>query len=130
MVPTTSSLINSPTIRQRRVATSIAVSDGHSLAIGGLVQEKAQITNDAVPILGDLPVIGPAFRNRIDTRIRTELIIFIRPRVIRGTLDADRISQDFRAQLRSMMPVRPVPAPLPMAAAPAGPAGFLRRMVD
>lgn len=130
VVPTTTSTINSPTIRQRRVATSIAVHDGHSLAIGGLVQERALITNESLPVLGDLPLIGPAFRNRIDSRIRTELIIFIRPRVIRGTVDADRISQDFRAQLRTMMPVRPVPAPMPMAAAPAGPPGFLRRMVD
>jgi general secretion pathway protein D len=130
VVPTTTSSINSPTIRQRRVATSIAVQDGHSLAIGGLVQEKALITNESLPVLGDLPLIGPAFRNRVDSRVRTELIIFIRPRVIRGTADADRISQDFREQVRAMMPVRPVPAPRPLAATPAGPPGILRRAMD
>ena len=130
VVPTTTSSINSPTIRQRRVATSIAVHDGHSLAIGGLVQEKALITNESLPVLGDLPLIGPAFRNRVDTRVRTELIIFIRPRVIRGTADADRISQDFREQVRAMMPVRPVPAPRPMAATPEGSQGVLRRAMD
>ncbi|GJD81195.1 Type 3 secretion system secretin [Methylobacterium gregans] len=130
VVRTTTSAINSPTIRQRRVATSVAVSDGHSLAIGGMVQEKAQITNEAVPLLGDLPLVGPAFRNRIDTRVRTELIVFIRPRVIRGTAEADRIAEDFRQQFRAMMPVRPVPPPPPLAAHPEGTMGILRRMVD
>ena len=130
VVPTTTSSINSPTIRQRRVATSVAVRDGHSLAIGGMVQEKAQITNEAVPVLGDLPLVGPAFRNRVDGRVRTELLVFIRPRVIRGTVEADRIAEDFRQQLRTMMPVRPVAPPPPLAAAPTGSEGILRRMVD
>ncbi|KQO77905.1 type II secretion system protein GspD [Methylobacterium sp. Leaf90] len=130
VVKTTTSEINSPTIRQRRVATSVAVNDGHSLAIGGMVQEKAQITNESVPVLGDLPIVGPAFRNRIDGRVRTELIVFIRPKVIRGTVEADRIAEDFRQQFRAMMPIRPVPAPLPMAAMPIGPDGVLRRMID
>ena len=130
VVPTTTSSINSPTIRQRKVATSVAVNDGHSLAIGGLVQEKAQITNESVPVLGDMPLFGPAFRNRVDTRVRTELIVFIRPKVIRGTVEADRIAQDFRDQFRAMMPVRPVPAPPPMAITPNGSQGVLRRMLD
>jgi general secretion pathway protein D len=130
VVPTTTSSINSPTIRQRRVATSVAVHDGHSLAIGGLVQEKAQITNESVPLLGDLPLVGAAFRNRVDSRVRTELIVFIRPKVIRGTADADRISQDFREQLRAMMPIRPATAPAPLLEVPPGPQGFLRRMID
>ncbi|AWN48603.1 type II secretion system protein GspD [Methylobacterium terrae] len=130
VVPTTTSAIDSPTIRQRRVATSVAVSDGHSLAIGGMVQEKAQITNENLPVLSDLPVIGPAFRNRIDQRVRTELLVFIRPRVIRGTVEADRIAEDFRQQFRAMMPVRPVLPPAPLPAAHEGPQGILRRMLD
>lgn len=130
VVKTTTSNINSPTIRQRRVATSVAVNDGHSLAIGGMVQEKAQISNEAVPVLGELPVIGQAFRNRIDERVRTELIVFIRPRVIRGTAEADRIAEDFRQQFKAMMPVRPVPAPPPMAVALPGQEGVLRRMME
>ncbi|MEA1832126.1 type II secretion system secretin GspD [Methylobacterium durans] len=130
VVPTTTSAINSPTIRQRRVATSVAVNDGHSLAIGGLVQEKVQIGSESVPLLGDLPLVGAAFRNRIDARLRTELIVFIRPKVIRGTADADRIASDFREQFRAMMPIRPVPAPPPLAEVPPGGHGLLRRMID
>ena len=130
VVPTTTSSINSPTIRQRRVATSVAVNDGHTLALGGLVQEKSQRSNESLPILGDLPIIGPAFRNRDDIRTRTELIVFIRPKVIRGTVEADRIADDFRQQFRAMMPVRPVPAAPPMAMPLPGPEGTLRRMMD
>ncbi|SFU88773.1 general secretion pathway protein D [Methylobacterium sp. 174MFSha1.1] len=130
VVPTTTSTIDSPTIRQRRVATSVAVNDGHSLAIGGMVQEKAQITNENLPVLSDLPVIGAAFRNRVDQRVRTELLVFIRPRVIRGTAEADRISEDFRQQFRAMMPVRPVLPPPPLPAAHQGSQGILRRMLD
>ncbi|QRE74036.1 type II secretion system secretin GspD [Methylobacterium aquaticum] len=130
VVPTTTSAIDSPTIRQRRVATSVAVRDGHSLAIGGMVQEKAQITNESLPVLGDLPVIGPAFRNRVDQRVRTELLVFIRPRVIRSTVEADRIAEDFRQQFRTMMPVRPVLPPPPLPTAHQGSEGILRRMLD
>ncbi|MGX7703364.1 type II secretion system secretin GspD [Methylobacterium sp. Gmos1] len=130
VVPTTTSAIDSPTIRQRRVATSVAVRDGHSLAIGGMVQEKAQITNENLPVLSDLPVIGSAFRNRVDQRVRTELLVFIRPRVIRGTAEADRIAEDFRQQFRAMMPVRPVLPPPPLPAAHEGSQGILRRMLD
>jgi general secretion pathway protein D len=130
VVPTTSSTINSPTIRQRRVATSVAVNDGHTLALGGLVQEKAQLVNESFPILGDLPIIGTAFRNRSDLRARTELIVFIRPKVIRGVVEADRIADDFRQQFRAMMPVRPVPPPPPMAMPMPGSEGLLRRMID
>ncbi|KQT59701.1 type II secretion system protein GspD [Methylobacterium sp. Leaf456] len=130
VVKTTTSNINSPTIRQRRVATSVAVNDGHSLAIGGMVQEKAQISSEAVPVLGELPFVGQAFRNRIDERVRTELIVFIRPKVIRGTAEADRIAEDFRQQFKAMMPVRPVPAPPPMSVALPGQEGVLRRMME
>ncbi|MFH6783925.1 MULTISPECIES: type II secretion system secretin GspD [Methylobacterium] len=130
VVPTTTSQIDSPTIRQRRVATSVAVNDGHSLAIGGMVQEKAQITNENLPVLSDLPVIGPAFRNRVDSRVRTELLVFIRPRVIRGTAEADRIAEDFRQKFRTMMPVRPVLPPPPLPVAHEGSQGILRRMLD
>ncbi len=130
VVPTTTSTINSPTIRQRRVATSVAVNDGHTLALGGLVQEKSQLSNESLPILGDLPVIGAAFRNRDDIRVRTELIVFIRPKVIRGTGEADRIADDFRQQFKAMMPVRPVPPPPPMAMPLPGTEGVLRRMID
>lgn len=130
VVPTTTSTINSPTIRQRRVATSVAVNDGHTLALGGLVQEKSQLSNESLPILGDLPLIGPAFRNRDDQRVRTELIVFIRPKVIRGTAEADRIADDFRQQFKAMMPVRPVPPPPPMAMPLPGTEGVLRRMMD
>ena len=56
--------------------------------------------------------------------------MFIRPKVIRGTVEADRIAEDFRQQLKAMMPVRPVPPPPTLAAPAPGMEGVLRRMMD
>ena len=72
---TTSSGIDSPTIQRRRIATRILVNDGESLALGGLIQERNGITRGQVPILGDLPIVGNAFKNKTDGIKRTELII-------------------------------------------------------
>jgi general secretion pathway protein D len=130
VVATTSSTINSPTIQQRRIATSVAVKDGHSLALGGLVQEKAQIDNEGIPVLDKLPIIGAAFRNRSDSRTRTELIIFIRPRVMRNTTEADQVSAEFRQQLREMMPTRPAPRPEPLPPVQNGIGGLRDRILD
>jgi general secretion pathway protein D len=62
VVPTTSSGIDSPTIRQRRVATTVAVGDGETLAPGGLVQRRSGRSRSRVPWLGDVPGLGALFR--------------------------------------------------------------------
>ncbi|WAJ27830.1 type II secretion system secretin GspD [Antarcticirhabdus aurantiaca] len=99
VVRTTSSGIDSPTIRQRKIATTVVVEDGQSIALGGLVQEKRERGTEAVPVLGQLPVLGPAFRNRTDAVVRTELVIFIRPRVMRNGSEAQAVTREFRQGL-------------------------------
>jgi general secretion pathway protein D len=99
VVNTTSSTINSPTIRQRKVSSTVEVGDGQSIVIGGLVQEQQQKGTDAVPILGKLPIIGAAFRSRNDQTKRTELMIFIRTRIIHNEVEAKVIADEFRAGL-------------------------------
>ncbi|WP_427025770.1 type II secretion system secretin GspD [Aureimonas ureilytica] len=96
VVRTTSSGIDSPTIRQRKVSTTVSVDDGQSIALGGLVQDSREKGNDKVPVLGDVPVLGAAFRNRSDVKKRTELVIFIRPRVMRNGTEAEAITREFR----------------------------------
>jgi general secretion pathway protein D len=96
VVRTTSSGIDSPTIRQRKVATTVVVSDGQSIALGGLVQESREKGNESVPVLGNVPVLGAAFRNRSDVKKRTELVIFIRPRVMRNGSEAEAVTREFR----------------------------------
>lgn len=99
VVRTTSSGIDSPTIRQRKIATTVVVEDGQSIALGGLVQEKRERGTEAVPVLGNIPVLGAAFRNRSSRAIRTELVIFIRPRVMRNGAEAEAVTSEFRDNL-------------------------------
>ena len=101
---TTTSGIDSPTIRQRRLKTSVVVSDGEALALGGLIQERETTNKSKVPVLGDIPLLGSAFRNKSQSASRTELIIFIRPRVIRDLVEARQVTDEFRKQLSIQAP--------------------------
>ncbi|WP_298431855.1 secretin N-terminal domain-containing protein [uncultured Jannaschia sp.] len=99
VVATTSSGIDSPTIQQRRLRTRVSVMDGESVVLGGLIQEGTQRTKNGVPVLSDVPVVGNLFRDRRDRRERTELLIFVRPQIIRDAHAARRVSDEFRQRL-------------------------------
>lgn len=104
VVKTTTSGIDSPTIRQRKIKTSVVLTDGQAMALGGLIQEK-EITGQAkVPVLGDVPILKNAFRSKTNSVARTELIIFIRPRVVRDMDEARDITEEFRAALDVQAP--------------------------
>lgn len=96
---TNTSGIDSPTIRQRQITTSVVLNDGATLVLGGLVQEANNRTDNKVPGLGDIPFLGAAFRNRDSSKDRTELLILIRPRIIRDARDASEYTQEIRAHL-------------------------------
>ncbi|MEL6622827.1 MAG: type II secretion system secretin GspD, partial [Pseudomonadota bacterium] len=85
VVATETSGIDSPTIRERIVETTVAVDEGQSIVLGGLIRETRSVTRDKVPFLGDIPLLGVAFRSTSDQDRRTELLIVIRPRVIRNS---------------------------------------------
>lgn len=76
---TRTSGIDSPTIRQRKVQTSVALGDGQTLALGGLVQESDNRSRSEVPGLGRVPVVGNLFRTKGSRKGRTELLIFDPP---------------------------------------------------
>lgn len=96
---TTSSGIDSPTIQQRRIRTTVVVADGEVLALGGLIQERDLTSKTQVPILGDLPLLGPAFRQKTDRIDRTELVIFIRPLVVRNSGEARAVTDEWRSRI-------------------------------
>jgi general secretion pathway protein D len=104
VVKTTTSGIDSPTIQQRKIKTSVVVTDGEALALGGLIQERETNGKAKVPVLGDVPFLGAAFRHKTSNVSRTELIIFIRPRVIRDMEEARRITKEFRSELSIQAP--------------------------
>ena len=113
VVKTTTSGIDSPTIRQRKMKTSVVVQDSEALALGGLIQEKETTGKSKVPVLGDIPGLGVAFRNKSNAISRTELIIFIRPRVIRDLHEARQVTAEFRRELGVQAPRVRRDAPTP-----------------
>ncbi len=96
---TKTSGIDSPTIRQRKVQTSVALGDGQTLALGGLVQENNTITRSEVPGAGKIPVLGNLFRSKGSKKGRTELLILIRPRVATNDQEAAEATRMWRTKL-------------------------------
>jgi general secretion pathway protein D len=99
VVPTTSSGIDSPTIRQRKIKTDVVVNNGEALVLGGMIQDSKTVTRNQVPILGDIPILGNAVNSKDNTIIKTELIILIRPHVIRDLNEARSITDEYRRHL-------------------------------
>ncbi len=96
---TTTSGIDSPTISQRKITTRVAVSDGQTIALGGLIEEKSNRTTAGAPGVSKVPVLGALFRNRKDKVSKTELLVLITPRVIRDGVEAADITAEFRKRL-------------------------------
>jgi len=104
VVQTTSSTINSPTIQQRRVRTTVIVNDGEVLALGGMIQDQVSKTSSQIPLLGDLPGLGAMFSNRDNTVNKTELIILITPRVVRDRAESHLVTEEYRRKMNVYMP--------------------------
>jgi general secretion pathway protein D len=96
---TTSSTIDSPTIQQRRIKTTVAVNDGGTIVLAGMMQDKATRTRQQVPLIGDIPLIGNAFKNKDDAITRTELLIAISPHIVKDNHQVNEIAAEFRDRL-------------------------------
>ena len=90
---TTTSDIDSPTIFNRSIQTTVSLKDGGSILLGGLVSSVGGNTARGVPILGQLPVIGKLFRTDAETEDRTELMVLVIPYVVRTPEEAAELSR-------------------------------------
>jgi general secretion pathway protein D len=88
-----------PTISNRSIKSSIAVPNGQTVLLAGLIKDETDRSRQGIPGLDQIPHIGDLFATQSGTKTRTELIIFIRPSVIRDPLDAHRIAEEMRAKL-------------------------------
>jgi general secretion pathway protein D len=104
VVKTTSSGIDSPTIQQRRVKTTVVVNDGEVLALGGMIQEQADKASNQIPLLGDIPGLGAAFSHRDDKVKKTELVILITPKVVRDGTEGRLVTEEYRRKMHVYMP--------------------------
>ncbi|MFC5436191.1 type II secretion system secretin GspD [Rhodanobacter umsongensis] len=114
------------TISKRELATQVAVQSGQTVLLGGLIQQAEGNTDTGIPGLNRVPILGRLFGNTNHNRNRTELIVLITPRVIRGGEDARQITDDYQSKFESLQPLhtaagaRTAPtAALSPAAAPA-----------
>jgi general secretion pathway protein D len=97
---TTSSSIDSPTFQQRRFYSSVTVGDGETLMMGGLISNQRTRSNQGIPYLADVPVLGVLFGQRADSTNRTELMVMITPHIVRNPVEAAAASDEIRRRIR------------------------------
>jgi general secretion pathway protein D len=78
----TPNVINQPVFSTRKVTTSVSVYDGQTVVLGGLMREDVQKVEDKVPIIGDIPLIGRAFRTNVEQHNKKNLVIFVTARIV------------------------------------------------
>ena len=71
-----------PTILKREVETELLVQDGHTAVIGGIYSRNTGRNLDQIPLLGDIPILGVLFQRRRSSDTRSELVIFLTPRIV------------------------------------------------
>lgn len=107
-----------PTISIRKIRSTVSVQSGQTVALGGLISERRNDNSSGLPGLSRAPVIGGLFGTKDQGLTRTELIVFITPRVIGSAEDARDVTKELRSRLWSLRSPRTAP---PAASAPAAP---------
>ncbi len=89
-----------PTVSERRVKSSISVATGQTVLLAGLISEQQNGTRSGIPLLDEIPGLGDGFSRQNKKGTRTELIIFVRPQIIRDGTDAQQVAEELRSKLR------------------------------
>lgn len=79
-------------INKREIETTVTVDDGEILALGGLLDDQERKTIERIPLLSDIPGLGELFKSRSKSRSKTNLMVFIRPTILRSKEDAARLT--------------------------------------
>jgi general secretion pathway protein D len=97
--------IQSPSFSRRSFSTQVTVQDGDTIAIGGFIQEQSGQTSSGVPFLHRIPILGYAFGGKSVNRGRTELVIFLTPRVIYDTNQIAEATDEIKSNLKRLQKV-------------------------
>jgi general secretion pathway protein D len=97
-----------PTVSERKVKSSISVANGQTVLLAGLISEQQNGNRNGIPGLDQIPGFGDAFGHQDKKTTRTELIIFIRPQIIRDGTDAHFVAEELRSKLRGNIGVSSV----------------------
>jgi general secretion pathway protein D len=108
VAPTSTPGTLTPTITERRVHSTVRVTSGQTVLLGGLISENNETTKAGIPVVDQIKYLGDLLSNKTDIRNRTEIIIFVKAQLIRNGFDAQKVSEEFRERLQSMMTPRAV----------------------
>jgi general secretion pathway protein D len=100
-----------PTIDKKEIESSVAVRDGESIVLGGLIDEQDTENKNGIPFLYDLPLIGPLFGSTSHDKTKNELVVLITPRVVKSKQDSRLISDEFKRKLTGIYEERPAVVP-------------------
>ena len=93
---------NGPTTSKRSIESNVVVDDGSIIVIGGLLEDSYSQGQDKVPVMGDIPVLGNLFRSENRTRNKTNLMVFLRPIVVRDNATSDALMMDRYEAIRAL----------------------------
>jgi len=98
---------DAPPIDTRSVQTLVSVPSGRTMVMGGLIQEQKGNNSNGLPLLDRIPILGGLFGNQTVLNNRTELVVFITPRVVDSELDSEAILNDLRRKMETLDRVFP-----------------------
>ena len=102
----TVSEIDAPIIQQRKLSSTIAVQNGQTVVLGGLIQERASTSDAGVPVLKNIPGVGKLFSSSAENTRRTELVALLTPKVVERQEDFARINQDYIESFRGLKEIQ------------------------
>jgi len=94
--------VNGPTTSKRSIESNVLVEDGSIIVLGGLLEDSYQQAEDKVPLMGDIPVLGNLFRSENRSRKKTNLMVFLRPVVVRDAAASDALMLDRYDAIRAL----------------------------
>jgi len=101
VLASTASSANGPTTSKRTIESNVIVEDGAIVVLGGLLQDEYTGSQEKVPGLGDVPLLGSLFKSESRSRKKTNLMVFLRPVVVRDAQATQQLSMDRYEQMRS-----------------------------
>jgi general secretion pathway protein D len=90
---------NAPIVNQRQANTTVSVRDGETIILGGIIRSSVSSTVRKIPLLGDIPLLGNLFRTTDKSQVKTELLVFLTPRIVRNEDEARRLREQQQQQL-------------------------------
>ncbi|MEO8675665.1 MAG: type II secretion system secretin GspD, partial [Casimicrobiaceae bacterium] len=93
---------DAPPINTRSIQTMVNVQSGQTMVMGGLIGENKQNTSKGLPLLSRIPIIGGLFGDQVLTNNRTELVMFVTPRVVENELDLKSVVEDLRRRMEKI----------------------------